>query len=241
MLLLALETATDVCSVAVADGSRLVAEVSLRRPRAHAEQLVPMVGEALRLAGRAATDLGAVAVSQGPGSYTGLRIGASTAKGLALAAGARLVAVPSLEALASRAAPFAGPGDLVLPAFNARRDEVYAAAFRVGVGGAITPLRDTAVLSLGALGAWAPSPESGCVWLLGEGARQTAPALAEAGMEARVLGPEAVAPSAAAVARRAWPRIESGAFEDVAAFEPFYLKAFVAKKPKGSIFDRLPS
>ncbi|MDX1547581.1 MAG: tRNA (adenosine(37)-N6)-threonylcarbamoyltransferase complex dimerization subunit type 1 TsaB, partial [Rhodothermales bacterium] len=227
-------------------GPRLVAEVSLRRPRAHAEQLVPMVGEALRLAGRAAADLGAVAVSQGPGSYTGLRIGASTAKGLALAAGARLVAVPSLEALAARAAPFASAGDLVLPAFNARRDEVYVAAFRVDAsrvdaGGALTLLKETAALSPAALAAWAPPSEGGGVWLLGEGAAQTAPALAEAGIEARALGPEAVAPSAAAVARRAWPRIEAGAFEDVAAFEPFYLKAFVAKKPKGSIFDRLPS
>src|SRR5690554_576977 len=100
--LLAIETATNVCSVAVAQSGRLRAEISLSRPRAHAEHLVPMIQDALRYADVRADQLQVVAVSSGPGSYTGLRIGVSTAKGLAEAVEAALVGVPTLMGLAAQ-------------------------------------------------------------------------------------------------------------------------------------------
>ena len=238
MTILALETATDVCGVAVFDGGRLVAELSLRRRRAHAEQLVPMIGQALDLAGKTAPQLDAVAVSAGPGSYTGLRIGASTAKGLALACGAHLVAVPSLEALAAQARPFAAEEDAIVALFSARRTERFAAAYAATEGG-LAPLLDAAAVPLDGLATWLADVSDRRLWLVGEGAPAAAPLLTDAGFDPRVLDAEAVAPTAAAVGRQALGRLAAGEIEDVAAFEPFYLKPFVAKTPKQSIFEKL--
>ena len=236
MLLLALETATDVCSVALADGERLVAELTLRRPRAHAENLTPMIGEALRLAKATPADLGAVAVSAGPGSYTGLRIGASTAKGLALATGAHLVAVPSLEAQAAAALPLAAPGDAIAAFFNSRRAEVYAALFARTDSG-LDALGGPVALPLADVAAWLAAAKNQRLWLVGEGAGAARERLGET--DARLLDPEAFAPSARYGLRQARLRIADERFENVASFEPAYLKAFVAKKPESSIFEKL--
>ncbi len=239
--LLALETATDVCGVALAQKGRVTVELTLHRPRRHAEWLVPLIGDALRYGGVAPGDLGAVAVSAGPGSYTGLRIGASTAKGLALATGALLCGVPTLEALAAACAPFAAEGDAVVAALDARRDEVYAASFRAGADGWPVPHREAAALAVSDLPEWL-GPSGGRLWLTGPGAAKAAPALADDGrFEVRAMAEEAAAPSAAWVARLALRRTAQGAApDDVAAFEPFYLKSFTPTPRQGSAFDRLP-
>ena len=241
MPLLALETATDVCGVALWQGDRLTSEITLRRPRAHAERLVPMVEEALRQASLAVRDLKAVAVSMGPGSYTGLRIGVSTAKGLAAALDVPLVGVPSLEALAAQVAPWADAGDEVCAAFKARREEVYAARFRVIDGAALEEVAPTSVLGLGEISAWLGDVREGRLWLVGEGAPDVARA-AGADVRAgaiRLLPTDVAAPSAAWVARLAQERIRRGEREDLAAFEPFYLKAFVAQKPRRTALEKL--
>lgn len=238
MPLIALETATDVCGVALLDGAHVVAELALARPRAHAENLVAMIQDALRYGGVAAAALDAVVVSQGPGSYTGLRIGASTAKGLAAALDVPLVAVPSLQALAAGVAAAAAPGDIVCAAFNARRDEAYAAAFRVGAQGRLDAFRETAAVATEEAAAWLGASDGARLWLVGEGAALLAPALADAADVCRPGGAFDV-PSAARVGHFGRDRLAAGQTEDVAAFEPFYLKAFVAKKPKRSIFERL--
>lgn len=244
MRLIALETATDVCSVALLDddfdAEQPVAALTLARPRAHAENLVPLLQDALRYAGFPAASLDAVAVSQGPGSYTGLRIGASTAKGLAAALDLQLVAVPSLEALAAAVAPLAEPGDRICAAFNARRTEVYAAAFEVDAAGRLQPLRETAALDADSLPEWLEATREHRYWLVGEGAAQAAAALQAGGFRWKRPGPAFDVPSAAWIARLGRLRLAEGRTEDIAAFEPFYLKEFVAKKPKGSVFERLP-
>src|SRR5690606_13682330 len=140
----AIETATTVCSVALWTDEDVVVEAALYRPRAHAENLVPLIGDVLRYGAIAPRDVDAVAVSAGPGSYTGLRIGASTAKGLVTAVDAELVAVPSLEALASAAADLIGESDMLLAVFGARRDEVFAAAFCKQADGGLRIHRETA-------------------------------------------------------------------------------------------------
>ncbi|WP_457651390.1 tRNA (adenosine(37)-N6)-threonylcarbamoyltransferase complex dimerization subunit type 1 TsaB [Rhodocaloribacter sp.] len=239
--LLAIETATDVCGVALMEDARVTVSLTLARPRMHAEQLVSLIRDALRYGGLEAGALGAVAVSMGPGSYTGLRIGVSTAKGLALAVGAQLVGVPSLEALAATAAPAADPGDVVCAAFNARRDEVYAAAFRVGADAGLTPLAETTALPARDLPAWLPVQAAGRLRLVGEGAPAAAEVLAPVwGARLRTLPPDAFAPDAAATARLGRARLARGETEDPAAFEPFYLKAFVARRNTRSAFERLP-
>lgn len=239
--LLAIETATDVCGVALVQDGRVTVSLHLHRPRVHAENLVPLIRDALRYGGLETRALGAVAVSKGPGSYTGLRIGASTAKGLALATGAALVAVPTLEALAASVVPQAQTGDLVLAALDARRDEVFAAAFRVSDAGKLSTHAETTALGVGELPSWLSASDER-VWLVGSGGAKAAPALEDAGYERLHLLDETFhAPSADWVARLGLRRFEAGTVEDVAAFEPSYLKEFVATERQGSVFDQLPS
>ena len=233
-MLLALETATDVCSVALFDEGRLVGLGEVLRPRAHAALLAPLVRDVLAQADRSTDAVRAVAVSAGPGSYTGLRIGASTAKGLAWVNDAALVAVPSLEALALGAQDVLVGGDLLVTAFRSRRDEVYAAAFRPGDGG-LAPAAEAAALPLDALPTWLPDFE-GTLWIAGEAGVLVADALS---VESRVLDPSRFRPSAAHVGALGLMRLAAGGTVDVAAFEPDYLKDFVAERG-GSIFERLP-
>ncbi len=123
-MLLAIETATDVCAVALLDGERIVASRQTDVPRAHAARLAPMIAEVLADAALRAADLATVAVSVGPGSFTGLRIGIGTATGLCLATGAALVAVPTLDALVV-AARDAGVNGHLVAVLPSRRGEVY--------------------------------------------------------------------------------------------------------------------
>lgn len=136
-LILNLETSTQVCSVAVGkDGSCIAVEQNLEK-NSHAANLTILIEKALKTAGMDATGLDAVAVSMGPGSYTGLRIGVSTAKGMAYASGIPLIAVPTLQALAlgaverfdSGTSGCGGKPDLFCPMIDARRLEVYAAFY----------------------------------------------------------------------------------------------------------------
>lgn len=127
MRLLAIETATPAQSVALVEDGRLLAELSYEARSNRGGVLLPTVDQVLKKAGVAARDLDAVAVSVGPGSFTGLRVGLATAKGLALGVGARLVGVPTLEALAESCAPADGTICALLDAY---RGEVYMAVFR---------------------------------------------------------------------------------------------------------------
>jgi tRNA threonylcarbamoyladenosine biosynthesis protein TsaB len=124
-LLLAVETATRVMSVALLDGERVVAEISSDEARVHSERLLPAIDRLLELANTPLDAVGAFAVSIGPGSFTGLRIGLATVKAFAFDEARPVVAVPTLAALCAAAAGAAGP---VAALLDARRGEVYAAA-----------------------------------------------------------------------------------------------------------------
>lgn len=129
MRILAIETATAACSVAVTDGERVLAELTLEVPRAHSTRLMPLVAQAVSDSGLAKTDLDLIAVGVGPGSFTGLRIGLATAKGLAFALDKPCVGVPTLKSLAYGTGAQMG---LVLPVLDAKRGQVYAAAYVAG-------------------------------------------------------------------------------------------------------------
>jgi tRNA threonylcarbamoyladenosine biosynthesis protein TsaB len=124
-LLLAVETATRVMSVALLDGERVVAEITSDDERVHSERLLPAIDRLLELAGVSLVQVGAFAVSIGPGSFTGLRIGLATLKAFALDEARPLVPVSTLAALCAAAAGARGP---VAALLDARRGEVYAAA-----------------------------------------------------------------------------------------------------------------
>lgn len=237
--LLALETATDVCSAALVRDGALLAQAHLHQPRVHAEQLAPLVRNLLTRSEMTLADVDAVAVSMGPGSYTGLRIGVSTAKGFAMAAGAALIGVPTLEALAASVHPYAQDGDVVSVLLDARRDEVYAAAYRID-GSTLAPFAETAALSVDAF-ADTLGPIDGTLWLVGDGGAKAAPVLESLSASLRTLAPDVHPPSAAWVARRGWHRLEREATEDVATFEPYYLKAFAGTQPEKTPLERLPS
>lgn len=130
MIRLLLETATDVCSVAVADGTTLLAERTGGSANLHSSHLTIFIAEALEQAGLTLGEVGEVVLSDGPGSYTSLRVGAATAKGLCVALpGLALRTVPTLAALALASGTQAGP---VLATLNSRRGEVFGQLFDFG-------------------------------------------------------------------------------------------------------------
>ncbi|GAB5519954.1 MAG: tRNA (adenosine(37)-N6)-threonylcarbamoyltransferase complex dimerization subunit type 1 TsaB [Rhodothermales bacterium] len=237
-MLLAFETATNTCSVALHDGTRVVAHVTVQRPRIHAEQLLPLSQVVLKQAGVSVQDLNAIAVSEGPGSYTGLRIGVSAAKGLALAADAALVGVSSLAALAEQARSMVEPGAGICALFDARRTEAYAGAFLVQEDGSLELAQPIAGVLMEDLADWLPDASR---WIcMGDGAAKVESVVSALPGVSRIVPLSTIAPSAVTVAKLGWAKFQAGEADDLAAFEPFYLKAFVAKTPKRTLFERLP-
>lgn len=130
MLLLALDTSTSAITAAVHDGHEVIAEASSVDARAHGELLAPRIAEVLAAAGAVPADLTDIVVGVGPGPFTGLRVAIVTGRVMALATGARLHGVCSLDALAFAAREALGAGELVV-ATDARRKEVYWARYAV--------------------------------------------------------------------------------------------------------------
>lgn len=219
-VLLHIETATMVCSAALSRDGRLLALRETAEPQAHASRLAVFIRELFHYTGLSAVDLDGVSYSSGPGSYTGLRIGISTAKGICFAADKPLIAVPTLDALASAASGHTAPGDRIVPLLDARRMEVYTN--RYDEHG--TPLGEPQALVLGP-DAFAPELSEGPVWFLGDGLGKARPLL-ESHSNARFL-PEAVCSAVHQVAP-ALRAYASGQFEHLGLSEPFYLKEFVA-------------
>ena len=127
MPVIAIETTTMVGSIAIVDNARVIAEVTLNARATHSERLMATVNRLLNDAGLAVDDMDAIAVSIGPGSFTGLRIGISTAKGLSYASGKPLIGIPTLDALALN---MGFSSCLVCPIQDARKGEVYTAHYR---------------------------------------------------------------------------------------------------------------
>ncbi len=127
MITLAIDTATKTAGVALLGDERILAEYFFDLPVNHSETVLPAVQRGLELAGMGIADVGLIALTVGPGSFTGLRIGASTVKGLALATGTPAVGVSTLEALAYNAVGFHG---VICPLLDARKGEVYAGLYR---------------------------------------------------------------------------------------------------------------
>ncbi len=234
-LILCIETGTDICSVGLARDGELLSLRESDEGRDHARKVATFVDELLRETGIAPDDIDAVAVGKGPGSYTGLRIGVSFAKGLCYGLQKPLVAVGSLDALVevAREDYEAGIVDVerwdeavLCPTVDARRMEVYAQLFSA----AGKPLGDVAAEIV--------TEESfrehrGCgerpFVIFGNGARKCVDTLAGATFIE-------VTPSARGLARLAQQALDEGRTEDLAYFEPFYLKDFVVTTSKKRLF-----
>lgn len=219
--ILCIETSTNVCSVAICrDGKVLFSREDRSGPN-HAERLGTYVDQALSYGDGRQLALEAVAVSGGPGSYTGLRIGVSMAKGLCYGRDLALLAVPTLEVLASAVTP--ADGVLLCPMLDARRMEVYAALYDSGLS-QVRPVQAD-VVDGDTYREWL---DAGPVWFFGNGAPKCMEVINHP--NARLL--PGVEPLAAGMATAAERRLATGQVEDVAYYEPFYLKPFVAGRPK---------
>lgn len=223
--ILLIETSTARCSAALSEDGKVLCARQSAEPRAHAAMTAVFLKEILDECGLRAADCDAVCVSAGPGSYTGLRVGSSTAKGICLAAGLPLLALGTPDILAAQAL---GEGLLpegcryIIPMLDARRMEVYTALFDAKG----QRLSDTQAMVVDE-DSYRAQREEGPVLFIGDGAAKCAPLLG---------GPQTafvqVCPAASAMAVPAQAAFDARRFEDPAYFEPFYLKDFVATKGK---------
>lgn len=138
--ILSIETSIAVCSVAIHENGELLALAELHQDNVHGSKLVPLIKSLLAEGGYSPKSLDAIAVAQGPGSYTGLRIGVSTAKGLAFAHDLPLIGLDSLDGLGARLVGQVENGSFIVPMIDARRMEVYAKVLDAN-GETLVPLK----------------------------------------------------------------------------------------------------
>ena len=215
--ILCLETATTNCSVALAkDGKIIALREDNSKGYSHAEKLHIFIAEALQEAGITTADLDAIAISKGPGSYTGLRIGVSAAKGLCFSLEVPLISVPTLDLLAYK---LKGEDGRIVSMIDARRMEVYSAIY----DSEINQLRETQaqVLDENSFQEYLLNSK---VHFIGNGVAK----FREIITSENAVFHEQVYPSASEMAEIAEIKYQKSDTEDVAYFEPYYLKDFIA-------------
>lgn len=222
-LILNIETATEVCSVALGLDGQVVESETIDTPNRHASHTTVLIQQVLDSSGYSINRIDAVAVSAGPGSYTGLRIGASIAKGICFARRIPLIAIPTLQGIAQGAIYDFPEADLILPMIDARRQEVYAAQY------------DNKLRCIQAAHSWILAPgetdrlsaDYPVVVACGNGAEKAANILKNPAIHYHPI--PASASFLVALAEKAW---QNEAFEDMASFNPLYLKPPNITTPK---------
>lgn len=228
-MILCIETSTAVLSVALARDGAVVCERVCTQPRSQAALTAPLVKEVLDAAGITAGECDAVCVSAGPGSYTGLRVGVSTAKGLAFGAGIPLLSMGTLDILVEGVCHSEQSEEspaFIVPMIDARRMEVYTAVYSAD-GSRLTEVEARVI----GPDAFAEYLEQGEVLFVGDGALKCREVLTHPNARFK----EAF-PLARHMARRAQEDFDAGKFQDVAYFEPFYLKDFIATVSKKNLW-----
>lgn len=242
-LILSIDTSTTVCSVALhriggegvtnPDQPTLLGCYELFTERTSAAMLTTLINDVVRHTGHALKQVDAIAVAKGPGSYTGLRIGVSTAKGLCFALDTPLLSVNTLRAMTEQIRLLLPrspekPAPVLCPLIDARRMEVYCALYDVE-GYEVSPTSAEIITDQ----SFAPVLAQGPVVFFGDGAAKCRPVL---GGRANAIFPDHhVVPSARTVGALACARYAEGQFENVATFEPFYLKEFMTIQPKRAV------
>ncbi len=220
-LILNLETATKNCSVSVAKDGQTIAIKELNDGNySHGEMLHEFISEVLKQANMTYTDLDAIAVSKGPGSYTGLRIGVSAAKGLCFSLDLPMISCSTLQALALSSKAKNG---LVIPLLDARRMEVYSAVFSTGN----ETVREIKAEIIDA-NSFLEYLEKGPVTFLGDGAVKCKDIITHS----NAIFEDGKFPSSNEMSKLSFDKFVANDFEDVAYFEPFYLKDFVVTTKK---------
>lgn len=223
-LILNLETATTVCSVSLAKDGKVIATKEQDGEYSHAENLTVFVEAVLKEADIIFSDVDAIAVSKGPGSYTGLRIGVSTAKGLCYSLNKPLIAVDTLQYLSLMTSQKLSADGLYCPMLDARRMEVYCAIF----DSKNNTVKSTSAEIIDET-SFAELLSENVIHFFGNGSEKCKNAL-ESNSNAVFL--DNIVPSAIGMVALSERAFNKGQFENVAYFEPFYLKDFIAGKKK---------
>jgi len=215
--ILNIETATTNCSVSLAkEGTVIGLKEDNNLSYSHAERLHVYIDEVLKTANVSKNQLSAIAISKGPGSYTGLRIGVSAAKGLCYALKIPLISIPTLEALAHQVE---NPNGVVVAMLDARRLEVYSAIYDSNFQETRTTEAEIITSE-----SYRELLESSAVYFIGNGVAKTKALITH--QNAHFI--ENKLPSAKQMCALSFDKFKSNTFEDVAYFEPFYLKDFIA-------------
>lgn len=223
-LILNIETTTTNCSVSLSyEGEILVLKEDNNANYSHAEWLHVFINDIIASSNYQLKDIDAVAVSKGPGSYTGLRIGVSAAKGLCYALDKPLISISTLEALAHQVNTTEG---VIIPMLDARRMEVYSAIFD-------SSYKDVRKIEAQILDetSFASYLEKGPVYFVGNGVEKTKTLLTSA----NAIFVDDKLPSAREMGALAEIKYKKNDIEDVAYFEPYYLKDFIALNPKPKV------
>jgi tRNA threonylcarbamoyladenosine biosynthesis protein TsaB len=227
--LLSLETSTQSCSAALHNDGVLVASKIIETPRSAASQLAVIIEEVFRLATIKAEELNGVIVAAGPGSYTGLRIGVATAKGLCYALNIPIVSVNTLELMAfqflttkSFVEEIKGKNVMLCPMLDARRMEVYCALMDRSLN-YIEPVQAKVIDGE----SFNNYLESNAIVFFGDGADKCSDIINHANAHFYT----GLAPLASSLGEIGYKKWKNGEYEDLISFEPFYLKDFLIKKP----------
>lgn len=234
-MILCLETATSLCSVALCDRNGIVALKESGEDRSHATRLTVFIDDVLKEAGIKAGGLEAVAVSKGPGSFTGLRIGVSTGKGIAYAASIPLISVDTTLSMFLGFSSAAAKeydikqNDLFCPALDARRMEIYYSVFDAAgttIKGISAEIIDRNFLM--------DLNGSKRIFVFGDGSAKCRDVMERN----NVVFDDRFLVSAAFMKSAVYHALDNKRFEDVAYFEPFYLKDFLASRPVKNILGK---
>ncbi len=223
--ILLIETATKVCSVGLLNGEQAVFIRESYEQRSHAELITVFINEVIQESGIAMNKIDAVAVSMGPGSYTGLRIGVSTAKGICYAMDKPLIAIDTLQAMAAGMMEQTKDKQrLYAPMIDARRMEVYTAIF--DAENEKLCKTEALIVDENAFQPWLSNQK---VVFFGDGSAKCKPLLAQ---HTHAHFVDDFHPSVRFMAKLAQEKFKAGVFENTAYFEPYYLKDFIAAPPR---------
>jgi tRNA threonylcarbamoyladenosine biosynthesis protein TsaB len=218
-LILSLDTSTQNCSVALHENGQLISQELVTEEGSHSKALTLLIEKVMKTAGKALIDITAVAVSNGPGSYTGLRIGLATAKGICFALDKPLICLPTLQILASAVQ---APADaLLLPLLDARRMEVYAAVYTAELHE--VSLQEAHILSPNSFQEFKP------VLAFGNGSSKWKESCTHPSITF-LDGP--LLPEAKYMGKLAYEAFLNQKFENLVTKEPDYLKEYMGTKPK---------
>jgi tRNA threonylcarbamoyladenosine biosynthesis protein TsaB len=226
-LILLLETATTICSVALAQNGSIIASKEVNERNIHASHITLFIEEVMLTAEKKYSDLQAIAISKGPGSYTGLRIGVSTAKGLCYALDIPLIGIDTIEAMASGLIESIDISDssLLIPMVDARRMEVYTGIYRSDLS-VVEPV-NAKIVDIDSFKEY----NNQALFLFGDGADK----FKELFVDQPNINFIDFAASASHLNSLALKKFRNAEFENLAYFEPFYLKDFLLTTSKKGV------